>query len=92
MQSIGDEADWRELGTARKPQKGRKEAPPCRAAIQLVPTVTGRRRPKRISAPAERGRDVRQQGFEDMRVIIDAELVRHGEKQRIRLCNCLVGP
>src|SRR5207253_1583294 len=36
------------------------------------------------SAPAELRRDVPQDAVEDVRVVVDAELVRHGEQQGVR--------
>src|SRR5262249_36236109 len=44
----------------------------------------------RPSAPAEARRDMGQDGLEDVGVVVDAELVRHCEQQRVRLGNGLV--
>ena len=47
-------------------------------------------RPLTASAPAERRGNVRQDRLDDVGVIVDAERVRHGEQQRIRLRDRLV--
>src|SRR5690348_6432548 len=39
----------------------------------------------RASAPAERGRDVGQDGFDHVRVVVDAELIGNGHQQSVGL-------
>jgi hypothetical protein len=43
-----------------------------------------------VSAPAERGGDVLQDRLDDVRVVIDAELVGDGQEQRVGLRDGLV--
>jgi hypothetical protein len=44
------------------------------------------------SAPAERWSDGRQNGFHDVRVVVNAELVRDGEQERIGFGDRFVFP
>ena len=38
-------------------------------------------------APAERGRDLRDDRLEQVRVVVDAELVRHGHQHGVRVAH-----
>ena len=50
----------------------------------------GASRPAGVSAPAERGGDVLQDRLDDVRVVVDAELVGDGQEQRVGLRDGLV--
>jgi hypothetical protein len=42
--------------------------------------------------PAQSRRDVLQDRFDEVSIVVDAQLVRDGQQQRIRLGDCLVLP